>query len=380
MAFIQPETHTVSTEHTEESTHNAKAIRVVDTDVHPEMPPLEQWIEFLEPAWHERVRRLGTEMPSVFWQNPHGVTRRDAYDEHGKSLAVCPLATKKEHLERYGIDRAILIPGNALNASCHPSPEQSMAIVRATNRYFHERWLKPHTEYYGSIGVSTRDIAASVEEIEYWAGEKKFVQIAMGGGQPMPLGERYFFPLYEAAAKLGLPIAIHPGQEGAGVSTTPTAAGWPSRYIEWHTCLSLSFQAHLVSLLCEGVFEKFPNLKIVLVEGGVAWLPTLMWRLDKNWKALRTEVPWVKKKPSEYLTDHLRITTQPIEEPTDHQHLKQIFNMFDAERMLMFASDFPHWDGDTPAFAVRGFSENFKQRVLGKNALELYQLEKREAL
>ena len=106
-------------------------------------------------------------------------------------------------------------------------------------------------------------------------------------------------------------------------------------------------------MVVEGVFQKFPALKFVFVEGGVAWLPAMMWRLDKNWKALRSTTPWLTRLPSEIIQEHIFLTTQPIEEPDDINHFRQMLNMFDAEKMLMFSSDYPHWDGDMPDIAMR---------------------------
>jgi predicted TIM-barrel fold metal-dependent hydrolase len=139
--------------------------------------------------------------------------------------------------------------------------------------------------------------------------------------------------------------------------------------------LALGYQAQLTSLVCEGVFEKYPAFRFTMLEGGISWLAPWMWRLDKNWKALRSEVPWLRQKPSAYLRDHVRLSTQPIEEPPDPTHLRQLFAMFDAEHLLMFSSDYPHWDGDTPDFAMRGFSDDFKHRVLASNAAEWYGLD-----
>lgn len=76
-----------------------------------------------------------------------------------------------------------------------------------------------------------------------------------------------------------------------------------------------------------------------------------MWRVDAEWKALRSEVPWVTKCPSEYLLDHVRIASLPIERPENDKHILAMLEMMDAEHLLMFSSDYPHWDFDSPAHA-----------------------------
>ena len=158
-----------------------------------------------------------------------------------------------------------------------------------------------------------------------------------------------------------------------GINVQPSS-GFPTHYIEWHTCLSLAFQAHLVSLLTEGVFEKFPTLRVVLTEGGTAWIPGLMWRLDAEWKALRTEVPWVKQRPSAYLRDHVRFTTQPLERPEQDRHFLQMLEMLNAEHLLMFSSDYPHWDFDSPTHAFPKLPDHLHQRLFETNAREWYGL------
>ena len=91
--------------------------------------------------------------------------------------------------------------------------------------------------------------------------------------------------------------------------------------------MSSGMQSTLASLVFEGVFERFPKLKVVLIEGGFAWAPALGWRMDKHWERMRAEMPHVKRPPSEYVREHVWFTTQPIEEPDDPEHLADIMQM-----------------------------------------------------
>jgi predicted TIM-barrel fold metal-dependent hydrolase len=128
-------------------------------------------------------------------------------------------------------------------------------------------------------------------------------------------------------------------------------------------------------MVCEGVFEKFPGLKLVLVEGGIAWLAHTMWRLDKNFKALRSTTPWLKRAPSEYIVENVRLTTQPLEEPDNPDHLLQLFEMISAHKTVCFASDFPHWDFDDPRRVFpKKMSDDLRRRLFYENAAELYGL------
>src|SRR5699024_10675432 len=148
-------------------------------------------------------------------------------------------------------------------------------------------------------------------------------------------------------------IAIHLGGEGSGINPPVSAAGSPSSNFERHNILPIHAMSHLNSLICEGVFERFKNLKFVFVEVGLAWVLGLLWRMDKNYKGLRVDAPWLTRYPSEYIKEHVYFTTQPIEEPNNHQHLLQLLDMIDADKTVMFATDYPHWDNDDPSFVLR---------------------------
>ena len=222
--------------------------------------------------------------------------------------------------------------------------------------------------------VAFQDPQAASYEIDRVGNHPRIVQVALGSGARMPLGQRFYHPIYAAAERQGLAIAIHPFNEGAGTSYAPTAAGYPSYYLEYHATVVASMHAHLASFICEGVFEKFPALKLVLIEGGLSWLPGWLWRIDREWKSLRSGTPWVKRLPSEYVREHVKLTTQPLDEPHDPVHLKQLLSMFPAEEILMFASDYPHWDFDCPNQVARRLPAEMRDRILTQNACQLYDL------
>jgi predicted TIM-barrel fold metal-dependent hydrolase len=159
-----------------------------------------------------------------------------------------------------------------------------------------------------------------------------------------------------------------------GLAASPGGAGPPTFYIEWHTLGSAgSIMAHLVSLVVNGVFERLPALKVLLVEGGVAWLPGILWRLDTNWRALREDTPWLERKPSEVVREHVRFTTQPLEHTDGHDRLLfELLEAAGAPEILCFASDYPHWDFDDPGFMLRRLPESWREPVMHANAAGLY--------
>jgi len=307
------------------------------------------------------------------YYSPVGVGRQDAVPLGGGAVGSDPDFLIEQLIEPYNMEHAILT-SNLFSVSVGHDPDFAAAIASAYNDYMIEHWLARDSRFKGSLFVALQDPQLAAREIDRLGSHPDIVQIVISSASRMPLGQRFYHPIYEAAERNGLPIAIHPGAEGAGQSNPPTAVGYPTWYIEWHTCLSTAFMAQLTSLICEGVFEKFPRLKFVFIEGGVSWLPHLMWGLDKNFTALRSQVPWLKKMPSTYIREHCYFTTQPIEEPKQIIHLKQIFEMIDAQHILLYSSDYPHWDFDSPDHILKWLQPDERKRIFYENAKQLYQL------
>ncbi|MGW5366415.1 amidohydrolase family protein [Actinopolymorpha pittospori] len=345
---------------------------VVDTDVHNAFKSKTELLDFLPQEWHRQWAASGT--GGGVYYSPIGLMRRDAVPPGGGTPGNDPAYLDEHHLSPHGIDYAILTGSGVLGLSLLPDPDYGTAIAAAYNDWLAATWLPASEKYKGSIIINASDPVAAAEEIARSAGHPDVVQVLMASAAQQPYGQRFYHPIYAAAEKAGLPIAIHPGTEGRGIAGAPTPAGYPTRYFEWHNILPINYMTHVNSLVSEGVFEKFPDLTFVAIEGGIAWLPHLMWRMDKNYKALRATVPWLKRRPSEYIRKHIRLTTQPIEEPDDPRHLGQIIAMAGAETMIMFSSDYPHWDFDNPRIALSPLDRDVRTRIMSTNAVQLYGL------
>ena len=186
------------------------------------------------------------------------------------------------------------------------------------------------------------------------------------------MGDPRYYPIYEAAEALGLPIALHPGPEMIYHSGTMPAGGVPTYYLEWHTLLGQAFAANVVSFLVQPVRSRFPNLKLAVVEAGCGWVPDLIWRLDRDWMSVRDEVPWIKQRPSIDLFEHIRFTTQPFIEAEKQEHLRAFCDIVHGDRTLLFSSDYPHWDFDNPHHVLNALPATMRERILYTNAVEFY--------
>jgi predicted TIM-barrel fold metal-dependent hydrolase len=219
------------------------------------------------------------------------------------------------------------------------------------------------------VAYETADLAvAEINRI----GETDGVSAVMMLSKTLePIGRRRYWPIYEAAERMGLPIVLHLVQ-GGGHATT--SAGWSSYHMEYHISHYQTFQTQILSLICEGVFERFPGLKFVMAEGGVAHVAGLLQRLDHHWLRLRSEVPDLQRMPSEYVRDHLWFATQPMDESENPSDVVGVFEELGIEN-IVFASDYPHWDFDSPVRSLpKALTERQRALMLRENARVLFGL------
>lgn len=351
------------------------SMRIIDCDMHHYWPSNDVLMSYLAPEWHAYHTSIGsrTHQATLFPGAPYPRTagagkRQDARPPSGLPVGSDFDFFLSHHLNALPIEYGILNSVTAVGAQLNS--EYDAALARAINTWTHEKWLMADGRLRASLAIPYEDAELSVEEIEHWAGEKTFVQVYLRPRTLQPIGNRKYWKIFEAAERHGLTVCMHfGGVSGTSISTS----GWPSYYLEEHTMMAQAFQSHLISLVCEGVFDRFPGLKLVLMEGGFAWLPPLMWRMDKLWKRLGHEMPHVKRLPSDIVRSHVRMTTQPMEEPHRPEDLLKVIEHIESDEVLMFATDYPHWDFDHPARAFQTrLPKALMQKILYGNAARLW--------
>lgn len=348
-------------------------VKIVDTDVHPSPSSPEILRSYVPEPWRDKSwsDEVFNAIGSPVYEAPNKAQRRDSYSPVGGPPCSDPEFTAKQLFGDANVDFGVMIP---LTVRPTANPEHEAAVCAATNLWLKDTWLTKfnrHQRYYGTLRVSSRDTELAIREIDEWAGDEHFVQVMLNPYTDTPVGQARYHPIYEKVSRLGLPVVLHANRSPGMRLLTPV--GFSSYFFEHHSLYSMMYAVHLVSLVFEGVFEKFPDLKVTLVEGGFSWVVPLAWRMDKLWEQLGSEVPQVKRRPSEYIRDHVRLSTQPIEEPPHRKDLVDLWDLMDPGHMLMFATDYPHWDYDAPR-EVNRFPKEARQRILRDNALEWYSL------
>jgi len=345
------------------------SIPIVDCDVH-----IPTDAEAVAERMSEPFRSKGLGGPASGYTSPVGVTRRDAIPDDDTTRFEL---TREQLLDPLGVEHAVITGGASLGLVAYENARHASAVASAYNDWVVEEWAEADERIHASIGIAPQAPEAAAEEIRRWADHPEMVQVVMGSGTRMPIGQHDYWPVFEAAVEADLPVAMHIGPKGdAGIGHPNNPGGQSSTYGEAHIAQSFNPYGQLASLVCEGVFESFPDLRFVAIEGEFGWVPDLAARLDRNWRALREEAPWLERPPSEYLRGNVRFTTQPIPEPPREAYLHDLLEEIHAEETLLFCTDYPHWDGDyRPRQVFPSLSDELERAILHGTAAELYGFE-----
>ncbi len=342
------------------------AIRAIDCDVHPMVPAMSALTPYMDQFWADQVVERGiTGMDTQSWPvgSPKTI-REDWRDAKGRGASTVA-ELQAQALGPFGADMAILNPLYGVQLVFNE--DMCGVFTRALNDWTRAEWLDKDDRLRASIVLPMHTPEQAVAEIERLAGDRRFVQVLALVMGEVPLGRRQWWPVYEACVRHGLAFGIH---AGSAYRHPQTSVGWTSWYLEEYAANQQGFQSTLASLITEGALGKFPELKVVLLESGVTWLPAFLWRLTKVWKGVRFEIPWVDRPPAEIVRAQVRMTVQPFDAPPDQ--VERILDHLRSDEMLLWASDWPHWqfDGNDPV--PPGLPKALLPKLMRDNPLSTY--------
>jgi uncharacterized protein len=358
---------------------------VIDCDVHHVWNSEDDVLQYMPARWrnlsggrigilHYSGSRLLNGGGFLAYPNNGGPLRRpDFIPDDGSKPGSSYERMRDELLDPLNVRRAVLSFDIGLQTGLH-NPWLAHDAVRAVNDWNRERWLSiPDDRIRSAVLVPTHLPEEGAKEIRRMAGHPKICEaLCVTSALGKAFGDPAYDPIHRAAADCGLPIAVHLGGEHVGDLGHVSAGGVPGTRIEEEFTNHEPAQRHLVSFILNGVFERYPGLKVIFVEFSAAWLPTLIRRLDANVRVLREDSPWVKKAPSEYVHRHVRVSTQPLETLTSRQ-FKQLLDVYPfLEDVLLFATDYPHFDADDPFYITKRLPKEWTDKLLYKNSCETY--------
>ncbi len=340
----------------------------IDCDVHPGVPPIGALLPYMDEYWQENFVSRGLDGFTMGSYPPNApISCRPDWAAKNGSPAADLGTLQADALNPFQARFAIC---NTLSGGMVAVSERmGAALCGAVNDWIADKFLSRDPRLRASIVVTAQSPELAVAEIERLADDHRFVQVLIPVAVDMPLGKSFYWPIFEACQRHGLPLGLH---AGTMYRHAPTSTGWPTHFLQDYVSNTQAFEAQLLSLVTEGVFGKFPDLKIVLIESGVTWLPGLLWRAVKTWRGVRGEIPWVKQSPAELIREHVRLTVQPIDAPSDPKLLERIIDQIGSDDMLLFSTDYPHWQFEGEAALPEGIPHRLLEKIMVDNPLATY--------
>jgi len=272
-------------------------------------------------------------------------------------------------MDSMGVDMAILFPTPMLHLGLHPQVEVEVALSHAYNRWLVEHVLAEEPRIRTMLYLPFNDPAATYRAVKEFTGKPGVVGFMVTSNRYRPVHHNDYMKTYALLEESNLPIAFHGAYNWNDQSMLMV-----NRFISAHALGFVWYNlVHLTNWVINGLGERFPRLKVLWIESGLAWLPFIMQRLDNEYMMRTADAPALKKLPSDYIRD-MYFTNQPMEKTGDMALLETTFRVIKAETQLLYSSDYPHWDFDLPSviYDLPFLNETQKRAILGGNALRLF--------
>ena len=347
--------------------------KIFDCDIHNTFKHQSQLYPYISEPHLSRLKSGGFGYPQLTYypSMESRAKRKDSYPPDGYTAGSNVEFMVEQHFDPNNITYGVLTGGGIYGLSLMPDADFPSVIARAANDWLIDEWLSQDERFLGAIQVAIQDPETAAKEIRRVGKHPKMVMVFLPVVTQLRLSHPFYKPVLKAIADMNLVLTLHVRQPSA-TAPNVTPMGPVNSYYDWHVLAGLPYMSQLVTLLSSGVFEEYPDIKILMLEGGFSWLPHYLWRLDSHYKFLRSEVPWLKKLPSEYILENVRFGTQPLEEPPKQEYLLQMIEMINGYDTLVYASDYPHWDYDLPSTITKHLKEEWKENIMFNNASKLF--------
>jgi uncharacterized protein len=279
----------------------------------------------------------------------------------------------KRWMDALGIDQVCLFPTPMLTLGLTPRAEVEVALATAYNRWLVENVLAVEPRIVSTLYLPMNDPESTYKMVKEFVGKKGVSGFTIVSPRYKAVYDNSYVKTYALMEEAGLPLVFHGAYAWGGDQSFELC----NRFLAVHALGFAWFNIlHCTNWLCNGMPERFPKLKVAWVESGLAWVPFLMQRLDNEWMMRSSEVPLLKRKPSDYMRE-MFYSTQPMEMVHNREALELTFKMINADTQLLYSSDYPHWDMDLPStiYDLPFLSEQGKRNILGLNAKRFFNLE-----
>jgi len=355
---------------------------IVDVDCHhyenASFPEIAAYID--DPVLRQNAKVQG--MGGQGWTSPEGSYQelngrigrvRDRFTEKTPSSPHRDITLSLRWMDALGVDIACLFPTPMLGLAQIPRLDVEIALGRAYNRWLVENVLANEPRIKAMLYLPFNQPEACYAMVEEFGDKPGVVGFMVTATHQRAVYDNAYMKTYAALEERGLPLAFH----GSFIWGRENNFSLANRFITVHS-LGFTFynMLHLTNWIMNALPERFPKLKLIWIESGLAWLPFLMQRLDNEFMSRTSECPGLKRRPSEYMRE-MYYTSQPMERVDNAEALPLTFKMINAATQLLFSSDYPHWDMDLPStiYDLPFLDETTKRNILGENARHLFNLE-----
>lgn len=332
---------------------------------------------YLSDGWREVVERPG-DMGGMLRPNSSWVHAEPSLepDRPRSSWTFRDVDTLRSAVLESG-DRDRVILGYHENLLTTASPYHYLAseLVTATNDWTAHEWLEKDSRLNGMVLVYAGLPDHAADEIRRVGKNPQMVAVALGvNGLSNLFGHPIYHPIYAAAAEQSLPVVIQVESDAAAdLGSHPIAGGLPTTFGEYRAMSVQPVMTHVASMITEGVFEKFPTLKLLIVGGGLTWVGSFVWRLGYWFKSLEREAPWLTRLPSAYFFDHVRLSTYSMETvPTPAQLAQALSSVPELQRMVVYASGAPSMEAAGVEETLARLPKSWHADVLHRTADDLF--------